>query len=114
VVYASDAVAWLQQADDVTAYSSMAPSIVVVMGVGASADAGVDGGVATAATTVGVDDADEVGEDEGADDRVADAKVLSLLHVPAFASSTICIRRCICAESASNLSSMVAIRAESR
>ncbi|CAD6243246.1 unnamed protein product [Miscanthus lutarioriparius] len=68
-------------------------------GVGAAVRAGVDGGAATTGAAVGVEDAGEVGEDEGVDDRVADARVLRVLHIPAFASSIISNRRCICASS---------------
>ena len=70
-----------------------------MVGVGAAVHAGVDGGSVTTGVVVGVEDAGEVGEDEGVDDRVADARVLRVLHIPAFASSIICSRRCIFASS---------------
>jgi len=98
VVYAGDAVAWLQQADHVTTHSSMALSMVMVVGVGAAVRAVVDDGAAAVGAVVGVEDAGEVDE-EGADDRVADARVLRVLHIPAFASSIICCRRSIIASS---------------
>jgi hypothetical protein len=72
--------------------TSMAPSMVVVVGVGAVVCAGMDGGIATTGAVVGVEDADEVAEDEGVDDRVTDARVLRVLHIPTFASSIICSR----------------------
>ena len=83
-----------------SAGASMAPSMVVVVGVGVVVRAGVDGGAATTGAVVGVEDAGEVGEDDGMDDHVADARVLRVLHIPAFASSIICSRRCICASMA--------------
>ena len=98
-VYDGDAVAWLQKADHVTAHSSMAPSMVMEIGVGAAVRAVVDDGAAAVGAVVGVEDAGEMDEDEGADDRVADARVLRVLHIPAFASSIICSRRCIFASS---------------
>ena len=98
-VYAGDAVAWLQQADHMTAHSSMAPSMVMEVSVGATVRAVVDDGATAIGAVVGVEDAGEVDEDEGADDRVTDARVLRLLHIPAFASSIISSRRCIFASS---------------
>lgn len=56
---------------------------------------GVDGG---GAVVVGVEGASEVDE-EGADDRVAGAIVLRVLHIPAFASSIIRSRRSMSASS---------------
>ena len=82
-----------------SAGASMAPSMVVVVGVGAAVRVVVDDGAAAVGAVVGVEDAGEVGEDEGVDDRVADARVLRVLHIPAFASSIISNRRCICASS---------------
>ncbi|CAD6235812.1 unnamed protein product [Miscanthus lutarioriparius] len=94
-----DATTCLLQAVGVTTHSSMAPGVVAAMGVGAAVNAGVDGGVATAGAAVGVEGAGEVGEDEGADDRVADARVLRVLHIPAFTSSIIRSMRSIFASS---------------
>jgi len=82
-----------------SAGASMAPSMVVVVGAGAAVRAGVDGGAATTGAAVGVEDAGEVGEDEGVDDRVADARVLRVLHIPAFTSSIIRSMRSIFASS---------------
>ena len=59
----------------------------------------MDGGVATAGAAAGVEGAGEVGEDEGVDDRVADARVLRVLHIPAFTSSIIRSMRSIFASS---------------
>jgi len=80
----------------VTAHSSMALSMV--MGVLTAVRAVVDDGAAAVGAVVGVEDAGEVDE-EGADDRVADARVLRVLHIPAFTSSIICSRRSIIASS---------------
>ena len=85
-----DATTCLLQAVGVTTHSSMALGVVAAMGVGAAVNAGVDGGVATAGAAVGV---------EGADDRVADARVLRVLHIPAFTSSIIRSMRSIFASS---------------
>jgi hypothetical protein len=125
-VHAGDAVAWSQQADPVTAHSSMAPSMAMVVGVGAAACVVVDDGAAAVGVVVEVDDAGEVdeagaavvgvesargaGEDDGADDRDAAALVLRVRHIATFASSIICSMKVICADSASSLSSTVAIR----
>jgi len=69
-------------------------ALSMVMGVLTAVRAVVDDGAAAVGAVVGVEDAGEVDE-EGADDRVADARVLRVLHIPVFASSIICSRRCI-------------------
>lgn len=86
-----DAAACSLQAENRTEHLPMAPDSVVVV-IDDAARAGVDGGAAAISTAVGVEDTGEVGEDEGTDDRVTDAKILMVLHIPTFASSIICSR----------------------
>jgi hypothetical protein len=97
-------------AENTTEHLSMTPGSMVVMVVGAAVRAVVDGGATAVGTAAGVEDTGGAGEDDGADDRDAAALVLRVRHIPAFASSIICSMKVICADSASSLSSTVAIR----